>query len=146
MSEPIPPSPPPPADAPAAAAQPSPAKVQAAGRGGAALIFVGIFASRIIGFVREYTFAHYFGIGSHADVFRAAIRVPNVIQNLLGEGTLSAAFIPLYARMIHEGREYLDTAWWISVFPGVILMLTSLVVSRTGDWLRDVLDPTLRGE
>jgi peptide/nickel transport system permease protein len=53
---------------------------------------------------------------------------------------------PSWGGMIHEGREYLDTAWWISVCPGAILMLTSLVVSRTGDWLRDVLDPTLRGE
>ncbi len=53
---------------------------------------------------------------------------------------------PSWGGMIHEGREYLDTAWWISVFPGAVLMLTSLVVSRTGDWLRDVLDPTLRGE
>lgn len=53
---------------------------------------------------------------------------------------------PSWGGMIHEGREYLDTAWWISVFPGLILMLTSLVVSRTGDWLRDLLDPTLRGE
>jgi peptide/nickel transport system permease protein len=52
---------------------------------------------------------------------------------------------PSWGGMIHEGREYLDTAWWISVFPGAVLMLTSLVVSRTGDWLRDVLDPTLRG-
>jgi peptide/nickel transport system permease protein len=53
---------------------------------------------------------------------------------------------PSWGGMIHEGREYLDSAWWISVFPGVVLMLTSLVVSRAGDWLRDVLDPTLRGE
>jgi peptide/nickel transport system permease protein len=53
---------------------------------------------------------------------------------------------PSWGGMIHEGREYLDTAWWISIFPGLVLMLTSLVVSRTGDWLRDVLDPTLRGE
>jgi peptide/nickel transport system permease protein len=53
---------------------------------------------------------------------------------------------PSWGGMIHEGREYLDTAWWISVFPGALLMATSLVVSRTGDWLRDVLDPTLRGE
>jgi peptide/nickel transport system permease protein len=53
---------------------------------------------------------------------------------------------PSWGGMIHEGREYLDSAWWISTFPGVVLMLTSLVVSRTGDWLRDVLDPTLRGE
>jgi len=53
---------------------------------------------------------------------------------------------PSWGGMIHEGREYLDSAWWISVFPGAVLMLTSLVVSRTGDWLRDALDPTLRGE
>jgi peptide/nickel transport system permease protein len=53
---------------------------------------------------------------------------------------------PSWGGMIQEGREYLDTAWWISVFPGAILMLTSLVVSRTGDWLRDAFDPTLRGE
>jgi peptide/nickel transport system permease protein len=53
---------------------------------------------------------------------------------------------PSWGGMIQEGREYLDTAWWISIFPGAVLMLTSLVVSRTGDWLRDVLDPTLRGE
>jgi peptide/nickel transport system permease protein len=52
---------------------------------------------------------------------------------------------PSWGVMIQEGREYLDSAWWISVFPGVVLMLTSLVVSRAGDWLRDVLDPTLRG-
>jgi peptide/nickel transport system permease protein len=53
---------------------------------------------------------------------------------------------PSWGGMIHEGREYLDSAWWISTFPGLVLMLTSLVVSRLGDWLRDVLDPTLRGE
>jgi peptide/nickel transport system permease protein len=53
---------------------------------------------------------------------------------------------PSWGGMIQEGREYLDSAWWISTIPGVILMSTSLVVSRLGDWLRDVLDPTLRGE
>jgi len=53
---------------------------------------------------------------------------------------------PSWGGMIQEGREYLDSAWWISTSPGVLLMLTSLAVSRTGDWLRDLLDPTLRGE
>ena len=53
---------------------------------------------------------------------------------------------PSWGGMVHEGREYLDSAWWISTFPGLVLMITSIVVSRTGDWLRDVLDPTLRGE
>jgi putative peptidoglycan lipid II flippase len=76
-----------------------------AGRGGAAFVALGILASRLIGFVRERAMAHYFGVGPHADVFRAALRAPNAIQNLLGEGTLSAAFIPIYTRMIHEGRE-----------------------------------------
>ena len=90
--------------------------------------------------------------------------LPNVLSSLVVIATLELAraivleatlsFLglgiqpptPSWGGMIHEGREYLDTAWWISIFPGAILMLTSLVVSRTGDWLRDVLDPTLRGE
>ena len=53
---------------------------------------------------------------------------------------------PSWGGMVQEGREYLDSAWWISTFPGIVLMVTSIVVSRTGDWLRDILDPTLRGE
>jgi peptide/nickel transport system permease protein len=53
---------------------------------------------------------------------------------------------PSWGGMVQEGREYLDSAWWISTSPGLVLMITSIVVSRTGDWLRDLLDPTLRGE
>ena len=53
---------------------------------------------------------------------------------------------PSWGGMVQEGREYLDSAWWISTCPGLVLMITSIVVSRTGDWLRDLLDPTLRGE
>src|SRR5438034_707552 len=53
---------------------------------------------------------------------------------------------PSWGGMIQEGREYLGSAWWISIFPGCLLLLTSLVVSRSGDWLRDLLDPTLRSE
>jgi peptide/nickel transport system permease protein len=52
---------------------------------------------------------------------------------------------PSWGGILNEGRGYLDSAWWISAFPGLFLMLTALVVSRVGDWLRDVLDPTLRG-
>jgi peptide/nickel transport system permease protein len=90
--------------------------------------------------------------------------LPNVLSSLVVIATLELAraivleatlsFLglgiqpptPSWGGMIHEGREYLDSAWWISTFPGLILMLSSLVVSRLGDWLRDVLDPTLRGE
>ncbi len=51
---------------------------------------------------------------------------------------------PSWGAMLAKGRELLNTAWWISVFPGVALMLTILAVSLIGDWLRDRLDPTLR--
>ncbi len=51
---------------------------------------------------------------------------------------------PSWGSMIDKGREYLGTAWWISLFPGLALMLTVLCVSLIGDWLRDALDPTLR--
>lgn len=49
-----------------------------------------------------------------------------------------------WGSMIDIGREYLNTAWWVSIFPGIALMLTILAVSLIGDWLRDVLDPTQR--
>lgn len=52
---------------------------------------------------------------------------------------------PSWGIMLGEGRQYLQSAWWIAVFPGLFLMLTTLVVSRMGDWLRDLLDPTMRG-
>ena len=65
----------------------------------------GILGSRLAGIVREQALAFFFGAGPHADVFRMALRAPNLLQNLLGEGTLSAAFIPVYTRMIHEGRR-----------------------------------------
>ena len=65
----------------------------------------GIFLSRISGLVRERIFAHYFGASPFADAWRAALRMPNVLQNLLGEGTLSASFIPVYSRLAEDGRH-----------------------------------------
>src|SRR4026209_2907370 len=73
--------------------------------GGAATGRLGILSLRLIGFVRERAYAHFLGVGPHMDVLRVAFRAPNVIRNLLGEGTLSAAFIPIYSRMLEEGRE-----------------------------------------
>ena len=65
----------------------------------------GIFLSRIAGLVRESVFGFFFGLSPVADVFRVALRTPNVIQNLLGEGTLSASMIPVYAGFLERGRE-----------------------------------------
>jgi len=46
--------------------------------------------------------------------------------------------------MVSEGRKYVDSLWWVSVFPGVAIMLVVLSFNLFGDWLRDVLDPKLR--
>lgn len=71
----------------------------------AAKVGAGIFLSRVAGFVRQRLLAHYFGATLFADAWGAATRLPNVIQNLLGEGTLSASLIPVYAEFLEEGRE-----------------------------------------
>ncbi len=51
---------------------------------------------------------------------------------------------PTWGGMLADGREYLDTAWWIALFPGLVLMLTVLGVNLLGDWIRDALDPKLK--
>ena len=76
----------------------------AASSSAAGSVAAGIFASRIVGLLRERAIAYYFGVSAHADVLQVAFRAPNLLQNLLGEGTISAAFIPIYSRMIEEGR------------------------------------------
>jgi putative peptidoglycan lipid II flippase len=66
----------------------------------AALVAAGILLTRVLGYARERVFAFYFGNSSvGADAFRAALRIPNAVRNLLGEGTLSASFIPVYAAL-----------------------------------------------
>jgi putative peptidoglycan lipid II flippase len=72
---------------------------------GSFLVAGGILLSRIAGLARERIFAQYFGTSLYADVFRAGLRMPNVLQNLLGEGTLSASFIPVYAELLEQGRQ-----------------------------------------
>ncbi len=73
------------------------------------LVAAGIFLSRIFGLVRQRVFAHYLGTSDAADAFTAAFRIPNILQNLFGEGVLSASFIPVYAglhgRRDEEGRR-----------------------------------------
>jgi len=51
---------------------------------------------------------------------------------------------PTWGGMLSDGRAFLETAWWIAFFPGVVLMLTVLGVNLLGDWLRDVLDPQMK--
>lgn len=69
-----------------------------------AVVAAGILASRVVGFLRQRATAHYFGTSELGDVLAAAFRVGNVAQNMLGEGTLSASFVPTYARLLGQDR------------------------------------------
>lgn len=75
-------------------------------KNGALLVGTGIFLSRIAGLLRERVFAHYFGNSDAGDAFKAALKIPNFLQNLFGEGVLSASFIPVYAGLL--AREHND--------------------------------------
>jgi peptide/nickel transport system permease protein len=87
---------------------------------------------------------------------------PNVVPTLLVIATLQVGYVillegtlsflgvgvpppsPAWGLMIADGRGFLATAWWISLFPGLAMLLTVLAVNLMGDWLRDHLDPKLR--
>ncbi|UZM96946.1 hypothetical protein OL548_16515 [Lysinibacillus sp. MHQ-1] len=52
--------------------------------------------------------------------------------------------VPSWGGMLADSRNYMTSAWWISVFPGVAIMLTVLGFNLLGDWLRDRLDPNMK--
>src|SRR3954466_1955823 len=87
-----------------AAAPAAPAKGPAR-KGGAAFVAAGILLSRLAGLVRQSVFGHYLGTSDAADAYNAAFKIPNFLQNLLGEGVLSASFIPVYASLRAQGDE-----------------------------------------
>ena len=97
---------------------------------GAALVAAGILLSRILGVVRESLKAKYMGAttGIAADAFNAAFRIPNLLQNLFGEGALSASFIPVYANLLarHDEEEANRVAG--AVF-GLLALTTSVLVA-----------------
>lgn len=88
--------------------------------------------------------------------------LPNLLSSVVVLGTLQMAFVllneaaltflglgvnpstPTWGTMINEGRNYIYNAWWVITFPGIAILLTVLAINLIGDWLRDVIDPTLR--
>jgi putative peptidoglycan lipid II flippase len=94
------------------------------------LVGAGILCSRIMGLVRQRFFSHYFGLSDIADAFSSALRVPNFLQNLFGEGVLSASFIPVYARLLAEGKE--EEADRVAGATGAILALGISVIVLIG--------------
>lgn len=114
----------------------------------AALVAAGIFLSRVAGLIRDRVFAHYFGNSNAADVFKAAFRIPNFLQNLFGEGVLSASFIPVYARLLasEDKEEARKTAGAVAA---LLAMSTSILVVLgvfTAPWLIDAIAPGFQGE
>jgi putative peptidoglycan lipid II flippase len=126
---------------------PTPRKGNAS-RSSAFAVSAGILLSRLIGLVRERVFAHYFGNSDAADAFRAAFRIPNFLQNLFGEGVLSASFIPVYARLRAEERHEEATQLAEAIF-AILFVLTSILTTvgiLVTPWLMNVIAPTWHGE
>jgi putative peptidoglycan lipid II flippase len=116
--------------------------------GFAVLVAAGILLSRIAGLVRERVFAHYLGNSAAAGAFKAALKIPNFLQNLFGEGVLSASFIPVYARLLAEDDE--ESAGKLA---GVIFALLVLIVGGIvlvcvliTPWIIDLIAPGFTGD
>ena len=112
------------------------------------LVAAGIFLSRIFGLVRDRVFAHYFGNSDAADAFRAAFRIPNFLQNLFGEGVLSASFIPVYANLLakKEEEEARRTAGAVAALLGLTISSLVLIGVLATPYLINVIAPGFSGE
>jgi putative peptidoglycan lipid II flippase len=98
----------------------------AASARGSMLVAAGILLSRCAGLLREVVIAAVMGNAPAADAFKAALRIPNLMQNLLGEGVLSASFIPVYARLRAEGRHE-DAGRLAGAIAGLLAALTGVI-------------------
>jgi putative peptidoglycan lipid II flippase len=91
------------------------------------LVGAGILLSRLSGLVREVATAAFLATGVGAEAFKAALRIPNLLQNLLGEGVLSASFVPAYSKLLAEGRRE-DAGRLAGAIAGLLLVLTTVLV------------------
>jgi putative peptidoglycan lipid II flippase len=94
----------------------------------ASTIGTGTFLSRILGFLRDMVIANFFGAGMAADAFFVAFRIPNLWRRLVGEGSLTISFIPVYTEYLtqrsrDETREVTHIAFTIA---GVVLLILTL--------------------
>ncbi len=115
---------------------------------GALLVGTGIFLSRIVGLVRERVLAYYLGNSMASAAFKAALRIPNFLQNLFGEGVLSASFIPIYASL--SGKKENEEANLVANAVFGLLLLAVAVLVSAGIFFTplfiDVIAPGFQGE
>ena len=102
-------------------ATPPPADRRVRGGAHAVRVAAGILLSRLAGFAREAISGYFFGVSAWADVYSTAMRMPNLLQNLLGDQALSASFIPFYSTMLAEKREE-DARRFAGAILGLLLM------------------------
>jgi putative peptidoglycan lipid II flippase len=112
------------------------------------LVGAGILLSRIVGVIRQRVFAYYFGNSAASDAFNAAFKIPNFLQNIFGEGALSASFIPVYAGLLaREDEEEADRV--ASAILTLLALTASLIVLAgvlTTPYLIDAIAPGFEGE
>lgn len=94
---------------------------------GAVLVGAGIFLSRVSGIGREVAVAAFIGAGRIGDAYRAALTIPRLLQNLLGEGVLSASFIPIYSQLVEQDRRK-DAGRLAGAVFGLLSVVTGLLV------------------
>lgn len=116
--------------------------------GAATAVASGILLSRIAGLIRDRVFAFYLGNSPAAGAFKAALRIPNFLQNLFGEGVLSASFIPVYAKLRAEGRdeEAVRLAGTVGSLLGALVTLIAAIGVLSAETFIDVLAPGFKGE
>ena len=125
-----------PQDSSEGAAAPRPPRTPRTGRS-AALVAIGILCSRLMGLIRQRYFSKYFGQQTEAaDAFNQAFRIPNLLQNLFGEGALSASFVPVYVATLTRGdKREAARLPTLGHLPGEIMVLEPMLVaelSRSG--------------
>jgi putative peptidoglycan lipid II flippase len=111
------------------------------------LVGAGILLSRLAGLIRQSVFNYYFGLSDAADAFTAALRIPNFLQNLFGEGVLSASFIPVYARLLAE-RDEEEAGRVAGAIAAILALATSLLVLvgvLAAPYLIDAIAPGFHG-
>ncbi|MDB4874139.1 MAG: integral rane protein MviN [Gemmatimonadetes bacterium] len=128
---------------PAEIAGDKPVKETAQGRkgGAAVLVAIGILASRVFGVLRQSLSAKYLGASGPADAFAAAFKFTNILQNLFGEGALSASFIPTYSRLLAQGDE--EEAGRVAGAIASLLALFVAVIVLVGVVLTPLLIPLI---
>jgi putative peptidoglycan lipid II flippase len=115
--------------------------------GASAVIAFAILVSRVTGLLRETVVAHFFGAGYVADAFRGAFRIPNMLNNLFGEGVLSASFITVYARLRALDKDP-EAQQLAGIVFGTLALVCSVLVTAgilLAPVLTDIIVPGFHG-